>query len=71
MKKIVIEKLAVHNDSKGMTHCWAPIVNGRVAQHVNPDTGKGEPCRSVRGAKSAAARVLNVDVDSLEFDVRR
>jgi len=70
-RKIPIEKLPVHG-IEGMTHCWAPVVNGKVVEHVDPDTGKTEPCRSVRGAKRAVARHLNCEVvEEIDFDMRR
>lgn len=69
-RKVVIEKIPVHGIN-GMSHCWAPVVNGKVVQHVDPSTGRSEPCRSVRGAKRASARHLGCEVEEIDFDIRR
>lgn len=60
-----IERLPVRNSDNPNAHCWVPIIEGRVIEY------KGEPPRSVKAAKKAAAAHLNTEVDNLEFDVRR
>jgi hypothetical protein len=49
---------------EGLSHCWAPVVNGKVVEY------NGEPPRSVKGAKKAASVALGKPVEELEFEVR-
>ncbi len=55
-----IHKLPVHG-IKGMTHCWTPVIDGQAVEF------RGQPPRSVKTAKRAAAEHLGVKVEDIEF----
>jgi hypothetical protein len=56
--------MSVH-DVAGVTHCWSPIIDGKVIQY------KGEPPLSVRAAKKASAKEINVPVQEINFVINR
>lgn len=59
-----IHKLPVHG-IKGMSHCWTPIIDGKAVEF------RGQPPRSVKTAKRAAAEHLDTDLDEIEFTVHK
>jgi hypothetical protein len=64
VNQVNIFKMAVH-DIPGKSHCWSPIVRGKVVQY------KGEPPFTVRAAKKAAAKELGIEVDDIDFTIHR
>lgn len=69
MPKVKIHKVPTNN-LEGWTHCWVPIVNGRLLEFTRAD-GTTEPFRSVRGAKRTAARELGLDTSEITFEIER
>jgi len=64
MEVIHIHKMSV-DDIPGKTHCWSPIVGGKVLDY------KGEPPFCLRAAKKAASQSLGVPVEEITFNIHR
>jgi len=61
---VQIHKMPTYN-VPGVTHCWAPVIKGKVVQF------KGEPPLSVRAAKKAIAKELGLQVPEINFVINR